>query len=340
MAGTITDFVLYEAQFNSAFSEVAMQFADMFNAASRGALTLTNEFHRGDFWQESRFLDGVTVQDRDPTDVSAATADVLTQDEQIGVKVNKMILAEHTEDAFRKIALSPENFSRVVGLQSSERVQVDRVNRILIALAGAIEAGNAAGGFGVGTTIYDTGGAPVPIDYTGLNATFRLFGDRASSLGLIVMHSAQWFDLIGATIGASTGFNVLDMTLVAATPATFGRPVLVTDSSSLINVGGGPLGVDLYRTMLLNTAQAGETTQSETASPLLERVGGLGNIVMRTQIEWSDTIKCRAYKYTGTLRPDDAALGTAGNWGIIKSASDEIDIRSSAGVILESTLAP
>ncbi len=79
----------------------------------------------------------------------------------------------------------------------------------------------------------------------------------------------------------------------------------------------------------------GMSAQSEIASPLLERVGGLINIVMRTQVEWADTIKYKAYKWTGAVRPTDVALATAANWSIIKSASQQVDIRSSAGVILE-----
>lgn len=339
MANDVSSFRVYEAQFNGAFAEVEMQFANAFNEASNGAIQLGNEQHRGDFRDESFFLETANlVDDRDPTDINAATASDLVQADIRSVKVDKRIQVDKTEDAFYKTGLPLSTFGRVVGEQSAVAVQVSRVNRIIKALTGALTQGNKAAGtpnfgFGAGSTVLDvsagagTDATDQPtLTHYNINEVFRLFGDRANGLTFGICHSKVWFDLVGDSI-VSNSFETQAFAINTGVTATLGRPMLVTDSPDLV-VSGTP---DTYRTLFL-TVGAGRIDQSESLRTMLDRVSGLGNIVMRTQSEWTETIGCKGYSYTGAMTKSsaqDPQLATDTNW-----AAKASDVKSSAGVML------
>jgi hypothetical protein len=339
MANDVSSFRVYEAQFNGAFAEVEMQFANAFNQASNGALQLGNEQHRGDFRDESFFLETANlVDDRDPTDITSGTARDLVQADIRSVKVDKRIQVDKTEDAFYKTGLPLSTFGRVVGEQAAVAVQVSRVNRIIKALTGALTQGNKATGtpnfgFGVDSTILDvsagagTGATDQPtLTHYNINEAFRLFGDRANGLTFGICHSKVWFDLVGDAI-VSNSFETQAFAINTGVTATLGRPMLVTDSPDLV-VSGTP---DKYRTLFL-TIGAGRIDQSEELRTMLDRVSGLGNIVMRTQSEWTETIGCKGYSYTGAMTKtaaQDPQLATDTNW-----AAKASDVKSSAGVML------
>jgi len=335
--GTVAQYQLYEAQFNGAFAEVEMQFANAFNAASNGSIQLGNEMHRGNFRDESFFLEQTgIVQDRDPTSVQTGLVSDLTQEDIRSVKLNKRLQFDKTEDSFIKTGLPLSTFGRVVGEQAGAAVQVDRVNRVIKALVAAIGKGNLAtgsNGFGVGSTILDVsaGAGTTPqnqpsLTHFNINEVFRLLGDRANALQFGICHSKVWFDLVGDAI-VSNSFETQAFAIQNGITATLGRPMLVTDSADLI-VTGTP---DNYLTLFL-TVGAARIDQSEANRTILDRISGLDNIVMRTQSEWAETVGCKGYSFTGAMDlggVQDTQLGTVASW--FAKASD---VKSSAGVIL------
>jgi hypothetical protein len=340
MANDVSTFKVYEAQFNGAFAEVEMQFANAFNEASNGSLQLGNEQHRGDFRDESFFLETASlIEDRDPTNTAASTGKNLQQADIRSVKVDKRMQVDKTEDSFYKTGLPLSTFGRVVGEQAAVAVQVSRVNRIIKSLVAALTEGNTAApdGFGVGKTVLDvsagagTSATNQPtLTHYNINEVFRLFGDRANGLTFGICHSKVWFDLVGDAI-VSNSFETQAFAINTGVTATLGRPMLVTDSSDLVITDGHSAGVDEYRTLFL-TIGAGRIDQSEELRTMLDRVSGLGNIVMRTQSEWTETIGCKGYSYTGSMdktTAQDTQLATATNW-----AAKSSDVKSSAGVML------
>jgi hypothetical protein len=341
MPFTVEEMQVYEAQFNGAFAEIEMQFANAFNGASNGALQLGNDQHRGNFRDESFFLEtsGI-VQDRNPQSTSPATPSDLIQEDIRSVKLDKRLQFDKSEDAFYKTGLPLSTFGRVAGEQSAAAVQVDRINRAIIALVAALGKGNLAtgsGGFGVGSTILDvsaglgtTAKNQATLTHYNINEAFRLLGDRANGLTFGICHSKPWFDLVGDAI-VSNSFETQAFAVSNGITATLGRPMLVTDSPDLI-VTGTP---DEYLTIFL-TIGAARIDQSEPNRTILDRVSGLDNIVMRTQSEWTETVGVKGYSFTGamdktsTAATQDAQLGTVASWTARSS-----DIKSSAGVILQ-----
>lgn len=328
--GDLTNFRLYEAQFTGSFIEVGMQFADAFNAASRGSLILGSQGHRGQKRFESFYQDTLQVTHRTPGSQTAYTPDPITQSEIVGVKVNKSTYVAQEEDAFYKINQSPEELGRVAGRQQAVAVQIDRVNRACSSLVGAITAADTS--FGVSDPLIasqqGTNATPTTMDHDALNEGIRLFGDRGNNLTFIVMHSKVWYDLVGSAVSGNQ-FETSAFAIREGATATMGRPVLVTDSAALSRTGGTAEPTTVYRTLILS-AGALIIDQSEPLRILMERKTGSNNISIHRQTEWAETITAKGLQFTGTANPNDTALATSTNWGV--AATDK---RSTAGVILE-----
>jgi hypothetical protein len=91
--GTKTDFKIYDEMFWGGVTETLQQNTDVFNQASAGAIRLVPRAIRGDFERES-FMKELTsglLTYRDVTAVTAVTDVKLSQDEIVGVKVNRRI---------------------------------------------------------------------------------------------------------------------------------------------------------------------------------------------------------------------------------------------------------
>src|SRR4051812_40191847 len=103
--GKASDFKIYQPQFFGGMTEVLMQNADVFNGVSRNAIRLVPQKMIGDYEKESFFKELTNlVSRRDTTSVSAATDQAMTQDEFVGVKLNRKIgPVAQTVDAWRKI---------------------------------------------------------------------------------------------------------------------------------------------------------------------------------------------------------------------------------------------
>src|SRR5215813_2146260 len=105
--GIGTDFKIYQDQVNGAFVETVMQFIDAFGAASRNAILLTTEAHRGDYDYESFFLQAVTAIPRNPDVVTALTDVPLLQEEQIRVKLHRGASLALTRNQWLRIGQAP-----------------------------------------------------------------------------------------------------------------------------------------------------------------------------------------------------------------------------------------
>lgn len=310
-AGTKSDFVIYQEEFYGGYTEILEQVTDGFNTASNGAMRLVPRMLKGDYEKESFFkLVNDLVTRRDVTSVGAAADKKLEQGELIGVKVNRKIgPVANTLDSFRKIATDPSEMSFILGQQIGKAVAVDYVNTALASVNAALS--------GVAALNYDASAlSPDTLTHTYLVRGMSKMGDQGSRISALVMHSKSYYDLMAQSI-ADKVFEVAGVTIYAGTVATFGKPVVVTDSASLIDLGAtSSAGDDKYAVLgLVNDAVV--VDESEERQIVSDMVTGLENLVMRIQGEYAFNVRVKGFTWdtnTGGVNPTDSALADNQNW--------------------------
>ncbi|HYD52924.1 MAG TPA: major capsid protein [Gemmatimonadaceae bacterium] len=311
--GTAANFKIYHEEFYGGVFESLQQNVQIFNEASRGALVLTSEMLKGDYEKESFLtaLAGVIAR-RDTTSTADATAILMAMEELISVKLNRRVgPIEQTLDAWRKVASDQQEMSFVIGQMVGQHKATDYANTLVAAINAAL-SGQAA----VNHTVAGT------MNHLALVQGLAKFGDRASKIIAWVMHSKPYFDLVGQSITDKI-VNVADVAIYEGTPATLGRPVIVTDSASLIDTAPTP---DTYATLGL-VAGAGIAKESESQDIIGEVVTGKNNLIFRIQGEHAFNVGLKGFKWdvtNGGANPLDAAVATASNWD--KVATDNKDL--------------
>lgn len=306
--GTYADFKIYEPEFYSGRAERVAQVIRGFNEASRGCIRLDTRMIKGHYEKESFFPRPANlVTRRDISLTSAATPIKLTQDETIGVKVNRKIgPIENTIDGWRKLGKDQREMSFVLGQMVGEEQLKDMINTALLAVEGWLT--------GQTNLNFDaTGQSTKTITHAHLNSALAKRGDKSSEINMLVMHSKVWFDLIGQAI-ADNVFEVAGATINQARPGTFNRPVLVIDSPALTDANGSL--TDTYNTLGL-VPGAVTITQSEQEQLVTEVVTLKENLTLVVQGEYAFNIDCLGAKWdtqNGGVNPTDAAVGTSTNW--------------------------
>lgn len=310
--GKASDFKIYDEYVHTRINELLAQNGDAFGAASNGAIRMTTRSITGNYEYNSFFsnLGAAIATRRDTTSVSAQTDTAMTQAENVSVKLNrKLIPIAQTRDAFRKIfgRYSQTEFSGLVAAQYANAMQLEMLNTGLLAVVAALKnvAGNAS---------YVTESSLGAISTNSLFSALAALGDRADRIICWVMHSKPYFDLVKSqaqqNIAGVSNFNV-----ATATPVTCNRPVIVTDSASLIQNLNSP-DVNNYMTLGL-TAEAVQVENSEEQEVLLQDVSGLENLVIRIQGEYAYNLSLKGFTWdvaNGASNPTNSAVGTGTNW--------------------------
>lgn len=330
MAGvtTISDMVLYNAEFHTGIAEGVAQNLDALNAGAQGTIVIVPNEHRGDYKKESFWKKQTLIGRRDDTSSSAATAITMDQDETVSVKVKRRAgPVDITYDSLANVESSTAEAARLFGKNLGEQKMEDMLNTGILALEAALEG--AASSIGLSITAEST----KTVNPDALNRVIAKFGDRANRLRAWVMHSKPNFDVVGNLISSAvTGLTDL-VTIQGAIPALLGRSAVVSDVPALHDANGS--ATDTYNTLCL-VAGALEITESDPEVMLIQDVTGLDNLVRRFQAEYSYTIKIKGFSYdfsasTAGRNPDDTALGTSANWTQVATS-----IKDLAGVRLVS----
>lgn len=313
--GQASDFVIYQEQFHTGFTEMLMQEANVFNAASANTIILDTNMHKGDFVQEAFYQELTNlVTRRDTTSVAGVTDIALTQAEDVSVKLNRKIgPVANTVDSFRKIAKDPGEMSFILGQQWAKATLVEYINTALVA-ADIAFAQNLT---------YD--GSAATMTHGTLVQGLSQFGDASGNVAAFVMHSKQYHDLMGASISDKIT-DVANQTIHQGTTSTLGRPTIVSDIVGLIDTVADP---DEYHCLGLvpGAIRIGESENRQIASEL---VTGLENLVLRYQGEYAYTVKLKGYAWditNGGANPDTGTLNTATNWDKVVT-----DNKSTGGV--------
>ena len=323
-----SDFKVYDEQFQGAFIETLQQNVDAFNAASRGALSLSTRELLGHYEKEAFWDEVSAVSRRDISSTSSATATKLTQDEFIGVKLNrKNGPYETTLDGLRKIGRDSREFSRAIGVMTAKAMPQEILDRVLGALEGKLDD--------VSALEHD---ATDGVLQTGdLAKGLKLAGDSAGGIVLWVMHSAQYWDLVHDQVTQTAtvfGSDAFGGQIYAGMPATLNRPVLVTDSVSLLESDQPSSGATTYSCLGLR-AGAGVIDISEPPVAVLEGpLTGNENLYFRWQAEYAYNMKIRGCKWdtaNGGVNPTNANVATASNWDTVVASNKLLP-----GVIIKS----
>ena len=340
MATTVnTDVKVYDEQFQGGFIETIMDNVDAFNAASRGALVLDTEdilghYEKEAFWDE-RVSGQTGIVRRDTTSTSTVSAIKLTQDEFIGVKLNRRNGPyETTLDTFRKAiaaGMSAEQagreFSRIIGVQTALALPEEMLTRALAAIEAKLDA----------TSALEHDATDGTLATSDLISGLKKFGDAAGQIVLWVMHSSQFYDLLANQVASSESVYASDVfgaQIYAGMPVTLNRPVLVTDNASLLESAGVSTGVDAYSCLGL-TARAAVLALSEPPAAVLEGpLTGYQNLTWRWQAEYAYNLKLRGCQWdtaNGGANPTNAAVATGTNWDSVAA-----DNKSLPGIIIKS----
>jgi hypothetical protein len=326
-SGLAGGFKVYQDQFQTGIVETLTQNSNAFNEASQGAIQLSTISRRGDFSQEAFFqvLSGM-VSRRDNTSNSAATDQNLTQDEWISVKLNRKIgPVNQSRDSFRKIMMGKTEgeMSFILGQMAGKGMQLDMLNAAVLAARASLAAQAA-----VSRTVAASG----TLKTTSLVDGLAAFGDAASNIVCWVMHSKQYYDLVKDQI-ASNIFGVSNFAVANASPVTLNRPVLVTDSASLISTtGSGSTAVNTYYALGL-TAGGAIVENTEEEELIVQDVTGNENLAVRMQGEFAYNVGIKGFKWDTTqgANPTNAALGTGANWKAVRQSYKDF-----AGVVIAS----
>lgn len=322
MAGNIDDFIIYDEEFQNAYTETLAQQVDFYNEASRGCIVLTSKSILGNFEKMSFFkslASASLVEHRDPSGVGAITAQKIEQGEKIGVKLNRRSYIQNTLDSFKKIGTGEATFSQEVGILTAMASAEDQFNTGIATLAGGLQV---AGGHAV------QGDGLADIDFTGVNALRFAYGDNFNAIKVLIMHSATAKAFVDLNIAEKLD-TVAGVTIQTAQIASLGIPILITDSPSLGNAVTGLVGANA---ILALTENACLLVDSEAPTADVQRVQGSENLTLSMQREWAFNVSLKGISYTDvTVSPTNAQLATPLNW--TKTATDKKHI---AGVMFDS----
>lgn len=328
--GTYSGVKIYDDQIYGGLVETLIQNTEAFNAQSRGCIRMSTNQKPGHFDYEAFFKNtSGLINRRDIAAVTAVTDNSLSQDEHIRVKLNRRIgPVAQTLDSFRKIGSQAgvNSLSFLIGTQIAKAQMAGWLNDALLAARSHLVTATD----GSSNTVFEDD-TSATVASGGLVDALSKFGDAAERIGLWVMHSKVYFDLVKDQMTNYKMDSVAGALFADPSPRTFNRPVLVTDSSSLVVADGVGAGVDAYYTLGLTSGAIG-IEQTEEQLIHAELITGLENIVVRLQGEYAWNLGLKGAKWdvtNGGLNPDNTALGTATNWDVVMA-----DRRDFAGVCL------
>ncbi|MCG7598876.1 major capsid protein [Halomonas sp. McH1-25] len=313
MATTVnSDMIIYNDLAQTAYLERIQEVFQVFNAASQGAIVLDSELIEGDFRRRAFYKIGGAIEHRDVNATSAVTGKKISNGEMVGVKIPfKYGPYETTEEAFKRRARSPEEFSMLVGQDYADAVMQGRLSFATAALKAAIAANanmSVAGEFSTDGKIL-------------LTKALRRFGDRFNRVSMWLMDSASYFDIVDNAI-AEKIYEEAGTVIYGGQPGTMGRPVLVTDETPANSVFG---------------LQQGAVTVTESQAPGFRSypINDQENLAMGFRAEGTFNLELLGYSWDDTVggaNPTLAAIGTGANW--TKYATSD---KNTAGVLIDTT---
>lgn len=310
MATTLnSDMIIYNDLAQTAYLERLQDVLEVFNASSGGALILRNELIEGDLRKRSFYKIGGTLGHRNVNSDATVAGIKIGADEAVGVKTPwKYGPYETTEEAFKRRARSPEEFSMLVGQDMADAALDYYIQTAFAALGAAI---------GANANMVATGSFAVDHKKV-LTKGMRKFGDRFNRIALFAMDSATYFDLVDDAIDQKI-YEEAGVVIYGGSPGTMGKPVLVSDKVTEERIFGLQVG-------------AVSVTESQAPGVRSYPVNTQENLAIGYRAEGAFNVDIMGYSWKDTagVNPNLAALGAGANWR--KHATSD---KATAGVLID-----
>lgn len=297
--------------------ELVAQQVDKFNAASNGAIVLSQDSFVGDYSQESFFntlaaagrrVDRYAAQSAAPvTDLTEAQHSMVKVAGAYGpVRYEPSQFTWLQRPTQQGITAAAEAFSKVL--------MQDQLNTAIAAAVAAIE-NNASATNDVS--------ASVGLSYTAINGAHAKFGDMSSVIVADVMDGAAYHALVDQNI-ANTGrlFQYGSILIVDI----LGKAVVVTDAPALREAGTP------NKVKVLGLASGGVVVNNTSdVITNIETTNGQTRIETTMQSDYTFGLGLKGYTWdetNGGKSPDDTEIATGSNWDQVMA-----DVKHTAGVI-------
>jgi Major capsid protein 13-like len=322
-----SDFKIYEDYTKTRIAELLAQNGNAFGAASNNCLRIATQSRPGNYAQSS-FFKNVTglVSRRDNTSIASLTDLGVSMEEYISVKLSRKIgPVMQTRDSYKKLLggqFNPALFAATMAEEAANAMQIDMLDSALAGLAAALKQVTAS---------YYTQSSLGKLDTDSLIGALAKMGDRADRVVCWVMHSKTYFDLVRAQIVQNI-VGISNFNVASATPVTMGRPVVVTDSASLL-WGSSPDVQQYYTLGLVEGAALIENTEEQEV--VIQDVTGLQTLGIRYQGEFAYNLGLKGFKWdtaNGLANPLLATMKDGSNWDTAFA-----DMKDRAGVVITST---
>ena len=317
---SLSNLAVFNDHVYTTITELLREQIDIFNAASRGAISLKVGANTGDYSERSIFgaVSGL-VRRRNAYGTGSVSQKSLSNLSDISVK----IAAGTPEIAidpgqWRWIQQSPEIASAAISQQLAKAMMADMLNAAIASTASALA--------GVTDVVHDVTGA-TPNTF-GVDASIdgaAKFGDRAGDITAWILHSASMTKWHKAAAANATNLYTYGSINVIGDP--FGRIFVVTDSPSLV-VSGSP---NTYLNLGLVPGAVEIEDNQDFDAVTVEKTGN-ENIARTYQAEWSYNCRVKGFAWDKTIKsPTDLQIASSANWDRYSTS-----VKDLAGVLVKS----
>ncbi|AXH50951.1 major capsid protein [Serratia phage Scapp] len=327
---------VFNQQVQTAATEVIAQNMNAFNAASGGAIIMTNGAAAAGDWMESTLWAAIgnVVQRRNAYGAGNVTVQELTQLLERSVRVDGRVgPIKVTPALMARISKATKEAAATLATQASTAMIGDYLNTTVNVLVAAIKANPKA----YSDQTAATATTPTLI---GMQKACGLFGDAFGSLKAWIMDGIAYNELVTGDIlkNASQLFQIGNVTIMQD---GFGRRFVITDApglrdatagtTNLLCLSAGAAAVQASGLQMYDAPKLGE----ENVSYLLQ--GEYDFVIGLKGYAWNNTTKANP-KNTGDggtavadkgASPSDAELMKSANWPQIVT-----DVKNTAGVLV------
>lgn len=303
----ISDFKIYEPEFQAGMYEALAENVNIFNQASRGAILLTANELPGHYKKEAFFKRiSNLISRQDTTSTSDVTPLKLEQNEEVAVKLHlKVGPVDMSLNAFKEAGLETPGASFRLGRLISDAMAKAAADKAIIAANAAVS--------GIAALINDVTGSSGKATVTNLLGAKQKWGDQQTKLVSWLMHSTPFGDLQSDALSNYKLESVAGVTVATGNISpVVGGSIMISDNSNLVNTGTP----NTYNVIgLAGGAVTVEMSQAEQI--VIQMVTGKEQLIVRLQGEYAVTIGVDGFAWdtaNGGSNPDDTALGTSSNW--------------------------
>ena len=279
-------------------------------AATKGAITVGESIHKGDFLERTIFANLGEASRRDPNVDTPATAKRLSNLQKNDVKLyfKELIFATYTELA--RYGTNMEAMQTKLGEEIGIAVARYILKKGLIALVASI---------GSESDLIHT--AAAAITTTDLNEGVFKFGDMSEDIVVFVSPSLVMKDLINAGINSNAD-QISYGAVYSGEAGTLGRDIWKVDAEALTTGVNKVLGLS-YGAIVIEESEVIRFFSQES---IVNENAGLN---LREEGAYTLNVKGFSYVMTQGANPDDAILGATASWSLVG------DKKGSAGVLIE-----